>query len=152
MLTLLSLFACAPKEPVEDPADHACEHVGASEATLPSGDTTGNAVVLPMDGEPYTAELRDSVPGYLSIQIEKATEAVLFAGTADVVLALFHGTEAIPLPEPAPVEACDADIPEHFDLDFEIGTWYLQVGPAAVDEVWLSLAEAEGHAHDEGEE
>jgi hypothetical protein len=152
MLLFLSLFACTSSKDVEDPSAHACEHIAESEATLPGGNTTENAVVIPVDGEPYTVTLQDAIPSYLSVHIEAATEAVLFAGTADVVSALYNGDEAVPLPAPAPNAECPEDIPEHFDLDFDtVGTWYLQLGPAAVTEVWLSLAPAEGHAH-EGEE
>ncbi|MES2638135.1 MAG: hypothetical protein V4850_01585 [Myxococcota bacterium] len=153
MLLFLSLFACAGSKEVEDPSAHACEHIAESEATLPGGNSTGNAVVIPMDGEPYTVTLQDSIPSYLSVQIDADTPALLFAGTADVVSGLYNGDEAVTLPEPAPNADCPEDIPEHFDLEFDtVGTWYIQLGPAAVTEVWLSLAPAEGHAHDEGEE
>lgn len=152
MIFFLSLFACTASDEVEDPSAQACEHIDASDATLPAGATTGNAVVIPMDGAPYTVTLQDSVPSYLSVQIEADTPAMLFAGTADVVSALYDGEEAVPLPAPAPNAECPEDIPEHFDLDFDMpGTWYIQLGPAAVTEVWLSLAPAGGHVR-EGDE
>lgn len=151
-----SLLACttAPDSAdtaVEDPAEHACEHAGTQSGTLTAGaamDTT--APVLPLDGEPYEVTLVAGAPGYLAVEIPGDTAALLFAGTADVVTGWYNGTEDAGLPEGAPNELCADDIPEHFDLDFHTaGTWYIEVGPAAVADVWLMLASAEGHAHEE---
>ncbi|MDP2306486.1 MAG: hypothetical protein Q8P18_10710 [Pseudomonadota bacterium] len=144
---LSSLIACGagPTDTTAaDAALHACEHAGESEGTLPESETTGNAVVLPMDGEPYTAILADSVASYLAVQIEAPTLAILFVGTADVAFDLFNGEESVGLPPAAPVESCPEDIPEHFEIDFDtIGTWYIQLGPTTVSDAVVSLAAAE---------
>jgi hypothetical protein len=55
------------------------------------------------------------------------------------------------LPEGTPNEFCEDDIPEHFDLELEeSGDYHLQLGPSALEEVWVVFIGAEGHAH-EGE-
>lgn len=150
MLFSLILACTASKEETEDPAEHACEHVGTSEETLTAGAAPGEGDVLAIDGEPRMVTLVDGAAGYVSVVVEGDTAALLFAGTADIVNGLYNeGTEET-LPEGAPNEFCATDIPEHFDLDFHTaGTWSIEVGPAAVSEVWLLLISAEGHAHEE---
>ncbi|MBK7757569.1 MAG: hypothetical protein IPI35_14425 [Deltaproteobacteria bacterium] len=73
----------------------------------------------------------------------------MFADTADVVTGLWDDSDADILPEGGPNELCPEDIPEHFDLDLSAGTYLLELGPAAVPEVWLMLTPSEGHGHDE---
>ena len=153
-MLIFTLFACTTATDTaetEDPAAHACEHAATSEGSITAGaamDTTAGA--LPIDAEPYTAVLTAGAPGYLAIEVTGDTPALLFLGVADVAANLYSGAEEVGLPEGAPNEACATDIPEHFDLDLHTaGTWYLELGPAAIDQVWISLASAEGHAHEE---
>ena len=150
MLTLLvsTLFGCASEEAVEDPEAHACEHVTEAGTAVTAAADTASAPGISVGEEPYTVALVDGAAGYVSIEISEDTPALLFLGTAGVASNLWHGDEEEGLPEGAPSEACADDIPEHFDLDFhEAGTYYLELGPAAVTDVWLLLTSAEGHAH-----
>lgn len=143
ILHLTFLSACVGRAvdlTAAEASAQACERVGESAGTLPRAETTTNAVVLPVDGEPYTALLADAVPSYLAVQIDTPTAAILFAGAANVVSAIYDGEESVGLPSPSPDESCPEDIPEAFDLDFDAaGTWYIQLGPATVTEVWLAL-------------
>ncbi len=153
MFLFASLFAYTGAAPeAEDPAAHACENVDTQEGTLVTGASTAEAPELPMDGAPYTATPIDGAPGHLAISVTEDTAALLFLVLADVAGSLWNGDEEVGLPEPAPNELCADDIPEHFDLDVHTaGTWTLSRGPAAVADVWISLAPAEGHGHTEGE-
>jgi hypothetical protein len=147
---LLLLNACTSEKEGEDPEVHACEHVSEGGTAITAGADTASAPGIAVGDEPYTVTLVDSAPGYLSIEISEDTPALLFMGTADVAATLWHGEEEEGLPDPAPNDLCPDDIPEHFDLDFhEAGTFYLELGPAAVSDVWLYLSSAEGHAHEE---
>ena len=147
---LFALTACTPADEVEDPEAHACEHVTEGGTAITAGADTASAPGISVGDEPYVVTLVDSAAGYLSIEIAEDTAALLFLGTANVAATLWHGEEDEGLPEPAPNERCAEDIPEHFDLDFhEAGTYYLELGPAAVPDVWLYLSIADGHAHEE---
>lgn len=148
ILPLLVLAACSG-DAAEDPSVHACEMVGDPGTAVTAAATLEDATPdLAVDGAPYTVTLVDGAPGYVGIEVTGDTPALLFMGLADVVAEL-HGPDgaAVGLPDPAPVDAC-AEIPEHYDLDLhEAGTWVLELGPAAVADVWLLLHEADGHAH-----
>ncbi len=151
---LLALVACADKgdsgAAAEDPMEHACEHAAELGAAVTAGADRASAPVFSISEEPSTVTLVSGATGYLKVEVTGDTAALLFAGTADVVTGLSEGETPAILPTGAPNERCADDIPEHFDLDFhEAGSWYIEVGPAAVDSVWLLLTSAEGHAHDE---
>ncbi len=146
VLTSLLLACAAEEESIEE---HACEHATEAGGALTAGATREDAPELPLDGEPYTVTLVDGASGFLAVPVTGDTAALLFAGTADVVTGFYEGDTAVTLPEAAPIEDCADDIPAHYDLDFhEAGTWYLEVGPAAVSEVWLLLGEG-AHGHEE---
>lgn len=145
---LISLLACSGGK-TEDPEEHACEAIGEAGTTITAAAAMDDTAPSITPGEdPYTVTLVDSAAGYVAIEVAEDTPALLFMGTADVAADLYmpDGT-AMGLPDAAPVEAC-AEVPEHFDLDLhDAGTWYLELGPAAVAEVWL-LLHAGGHEHD----
>lgn len=147
-LVIASLCACngEEKEGEEGPEDHACEHRGEVGATLVSTADPASAPSLAI-GEPATVTLVSGETGRVLVEVAEDTPALLFAGTADVVTALVHDGTDVDLPTGAPNEVCPDDIPEHFDLDLAPGSWQIGVGPAGVDEVWLMLSSAEGHAH-----
>jgi len=151
-MILYALLACTPKEEVEDPEAHACEHVAEAGTAVTAGADPASAGAISVGEEPYTVTLVDGAAGYVSIAIDGDTPALLFMGVADVAATLWHETEEEGLPAPAPNDLCPTDIPEHYDLDFhEAGTYYLELGPAAVSDVWVMLTSAEGHAHSEEE-
>ena len=146
-LTLAALTACG-KETAEDPAQHACEHVTEADATLPAAADGESAPALGEDVATVVT-LTDGAAGYVSITVEADEALLLFADTADVVTGLWDPSDADILPEGGPNELCAEDLPEHFDLDLTAGTYLLELGPAAVSEVWLMLTPAEGHGHDQ---
>lgn len=144
----LSALACTGEEG-EDPALHACEHVAeAGTALTADGDPT-LAPTLALADEPYTVALLDGEVSHVLLEPTEAVTALLFANPADVVSGLTDPSGAEVLPVPSPNPDCPEDIPEHFDLELEPGTWTLALGPAAVQSVWLMLIEAGEHAHDE---
>jgi hypothetical protein len=152
LLLALSLVACGSEDDSEpshgeDPGEHACEHVSESGTAITAGDSTATAPALGIQDEPYTVTLTPQTAGYVKIQ--GPLVALLFTDTADVVNALTYEAETTDLlPQAAPNERCASEIPEHFDLDLDdSGSYYLTLGPAAVDHVWLTLTEADGHAH-----
>jgi hypothetical protein len=145
-LTLTALTACG-KETTEDPAEHACENVGVTDATLTAAADGASAPALDEDVATVVT-LTDGAAGYVSITVEADEALLLFADTADVVTGLWDPSDADILPEGGPNELCAEDLPEHFDLDLTAGTYLLELGPAAVSEVWLMLTPAEGHGHD----
>ena len=146
-LTLAALTACG-KETAEDPAQHACDNAGVVGATAAAVAEGESPAVLGED-QPTLYALTDGVPGYVMLIIEADEALLLFADTADVVTGLWDDSDADILPEGGPNELCPEDIPEHFDLDLSAGTYLLELGPAAVPEVWLMLTPSEGHGHDE---
>jgi hypothetical protein len=129
----------------EDPAEHACAHGSESGSSVTASETPENAPVLELADEPYTVTLVPGAVGY--VKLAAPAVALLFAGTADVVSELsFEGSDI--LPEGSPNEFCEAEIPEHFDLDLdEPGEYALRLGPSGVDSVCLMYLSAEGHAH-----
>jgi hypothetical protein len=146
-LALAALTAC-DKEIGEDPAEHACEHVNQTDASITATAEGESAPALGED-EATRVTLTDGAAGYVSITVEADEALLLFADTADVVTGLWDTSDADILPEGGPNELCPEDIPEHFDLDLSAGTYLLELGPAAVSEVWLMLTPSEGHGHDE---
>lgn len=150
MLALLALLACTGKEYVPDPARYACDHTGKLGTNLHLGQAVGDAPVIPMNGEPHTALFDvQQVVYYLAIQVEQDMEAVLFAGTPDVISGLLFKDQPVDLPPPSPSDVCPDEIPEHYDLELTMGTWYLKLGATAEESIWLTLADAEGHEHEE---
>ncbi|MCK6524949.1 hypothetical protein L6R49_26395 [Myxococcota bacterium] len=147
LAALAALTACG-KESAEDPAEHACENVGAADATLTATADTATAPALAEDVATVVT-LAEGGVGYVSITLEAEEALLLWTGTADVVTGLWDTSGADILPEGGPNELCAEDIPEHFDLDLGAGTYVLELGPSAVTEVWLMLTPAEGHGHDE---
>jgi hypothetical protein len=128
----------------EDPAEHACEHASEEGSSVVASETPEDAPLLELGDEPYTVTLTPGAEGY--VKLAAPAEALLFAGTSDVVSELtFEGSDI--LPEGSPNEFCEAEIPEHFDLDLdEPGDYVLRLGPSGVDSVWLMYVSAEGHA------
>jgi hypothetical protein len=147
-LVPLTVFTACGKETAEDPAAHACEHVTETDATLTAAADGESAPALGEDVATVVT-LTDGAAGYVSITVEAEEALLLFADTADVITGLWDEADADILPEGGPNELCAEDLPEHFDLDLGAGTYLLELGPAAVSEVWLMLTPAEGHGHDE---
>jgi hypothetical protein len=144
-LTALGCASDPEEQPAEDPAAHACEQVGQVGTAVTAAQSTDRAPALVISDHPYAVALPNLAAGY--VRIDGPLEALLFVQTPDVVTGLFRGTTATDeLPAPTPNEDCPDEIPEHFDLDFaETRAWYVQLGPAAVNEVWVMLTEAGGH-------
>lgn len=150
MTVLLMLFACtAAKE--EDPLEHACEHFAEGPGTAVSaGATPEEAPGLTIGEEAYTVSLVAGAAGYVGINVTGDTAAILFLNTADVANNLWKGTEEVGLPEAAPDDFCPDDLPEHYDLDLHTaGSWYIELGPAAVADLWLMVAPAGDHVDEE---
>lgn len=150
-LALLTLAACnSGKEEEEDPLAHACEVITDAGTAITAGADIASAPGIQIGDVPYTVTLVDGAAGYVSVNVSEDTPAILFMGTADVAQALYQdGTDA-GLPEGAPDDLCAEDVPEHFDLDLHTaGTWTIELGPAAITEVWLLLHEAGDHVHEE---
>lgn len=150
----LLFLACGDKDAddtgaVEDPGEHACENVGTGESVT--------AAAKPADapelhiGEGFTVSLTSGEVGYVAIHADETAELLLFSSVADVVTGLWQGDTELTLPTGSPNEFCATDIPEHFDLDLEAGEYVLQLGPAAVDSVWLMVSSSEGHGHEHEE-
>jgi len=151
---LAPVLACGDNDPKpdaehEDPAEHACEHTGESGDAVSAGaERDASAPEIELGDDPYTVALRDGEPGYVRIEVDEDTPVLLFASAANVVTSLYHEDEEEEIDGAGANEFCDDDIPEHFDLDLhEPGTYYLQLGPSALDEVWILVTEAEGHSH-----
>jgi hypothetical protein len=133
----------------EDPAEHACV-LGSDEGeSITAGEQRGaSAPEIELGHAPFTVALSEDAPSYLRIEASEDTPAVLFVSAADVVTGLYHEDDEEALDSAGPNPFCDDDIPEHFDLDLhEAGTYYLELAPSALSEVWIMLVEAEGHAH-----
>lgn len=149
-LALLTLAACNSGKEEEDPLAHACEVITDAGTAITAGADIASAPGIQIGDVPYTVTLVDGAAGYVSVNVSEDTPAILFMGTADVAQALYQdGTDA-GLPEGAPDDLCAEDVPEHFDLDLHTaGTWTIELGPAAITEVWLLLHEAGDHVHEE---
>lgn len=147
ILLLTLLFACGGEE-AEDPADHACEHVTEAGEAITASETMDDVPELEESEEPYTITLVDGAAGYVGIHAHGDEGLLLFTDTADVIMALYDadGVDA-GLPTPSAVEACAEDLPEHYHLGLTEGEWTLELGPAAVDSVWLMLLASGDHEH-----
>lgn len=148
-MLILALLACNGEKEEEDPEVHACEMVGEPGVSVTAGarmDSSAGTVEVGED--PFTVTLVAGAAGFVGIPVSGDTPALLFMGTADVAVELYDADgAAMGLGDPAPVEAC-TEIPEHYDLDLHsAGTWYLELGPAAVTEVWL-LIHPGSHEHE----
>ncbi len=155
------LFACSGDTTTdsghgeEDPAEHACElFEEGSTTTVVAGDIAeGGEIVDPSEDALSITLIDDGTGvygGYVILDVHEAElDALLFAGTADVVSGLWLDGADVGLPTPAPNEFCGDDIVEHWELELTEGEYALELGPAAVDSLWLMFMEAEGHAHDE---
>lgn len=141
---------CGTEEEAEDPAAHACEQVAeaASELTASmSPDET--APELGMDGEPVRIALPPASAGYVRVVTDAPEElGILFFDRTEVLGAILHEGGSLPLTSAGANGFCPDEIPEHFDVDFEeAGTYFLELGPTATDEVWMILSDAGGHGH-----
>lgn len=133
----------------EDPGQHACESFGDEGSRVSAADDSSDAPEMQPRETPYTIELVDGAAGYVTLRGE--LQALLFAGEQDVVTGLFHEDDLDTdlLGEGTPNAFCELDIPEHFDLELEeAGNYRLQLGPAAIGELWVVYIDAEGHAHE----
>jgi hypothetical protein len=135
----------------DDPAVLACaERDEAGESLTASSAPDESAPALEIDGEPRTVALPDGEAGYVRVEIGEDTFALLLLEAENVVTGLYHGDEEEELISAGPVDPCADDIPEHFDVDFhEAGTYYVRLGPSALPEVWLVLADGAGHGDDD---
>jgi hypothetical protein len=126
-------LACNPEEEEEDPAEQACEHAaeaGTAVTAAATREEDASAALEPGE-DPVTVTLVEGAEGWLSITSEEDQAGILFAATADVVTALYlDDSENDVLAEAAANASCADDIPEHWDLDRESGTWHLKLGPA----------------------
>jgi hypothetical protein len=133
----------------EDPGEHACEVVGDTGIRVAAAAVPDEGEELEPAETPYTIELIDGAPGYVTLH--GGEDALLFVEARNVVTGLFHEDDLDTdlLEVGTPNEFCEADIPEHFDLELEeSGHYHLQLGPAAIDEVWVLYIGTEGHAHE----
>ena len=145
-LLAVPLFGCNVMEPELLP-EHACEHVEVAGTTVTAADSLdgdATAVIHPSH-EPWTVDLPVGAPGFVRMEIEEDTSAVLFLGTADVVRSLTYCDCPIPLHEPEPNGHCAEEIPEHYHLDLWPGIWHLEL--LGTDSTWLMLASVD-HAHE----
>lgn len=155
LLLGLTLFACGghdddhEEHEGEDPGEHACEafEEGGAMALDGSADRAG-APRLVQGEDAYAVSLDEDAPRH--VRLRGPTEGLLFAGTENIVSALYHEDETEDLlPGSEPNEFCGSDIPEHFDLDLADGDYYIELSPSAASEVWLLFTSAEGHGHEE---
>lgn len=152
ILSALTAVGCGDEAEHEDPAEHACEHVGEAGTAVTAAADRMSAPAITISEEPYTVTLPAGVAGFVKVTVTEDTPVLLFAKTAAVVTGLFRGETALTLPAGAPNEFCATEIPEHFDLDLDTpGDYFIQVGPSATTSVWLNLVEAEGHGHEHDE-
>jgi hypothetical protein len=155
LFALMPLLACADDDPTpdaehEDPAEHACERTAEAGRKLMAGTARDDSAPrIELGDEPVTVELASSdEPSYVRVEVDEDTPALLFTSAENVLTGLFHEDDEEEIDAAGANEFCEDDIPEHFDLDLhEPGTYYLQLGPSALDEVWILLTAAEGHAH-----
>jgi hypothetical protein len=150
--TAVLLGACGDPESEqlaeEDPAEHACEHVGQAGTPIQGADTrSADAPEIAQAETPYEVALSRSAPVY--VRLVGPADGLLFSNPSQIVNGLyFESSTATELPEGAPNEFCPSDVPEHFDLALEqAGNYYLELAPSAVASVWLLHTSAEGHGH-----
>ena len=149
-LTLFPLLNGSDDDPeLEDPAEHACEHVDIDGERVTAGETRDDTAAEIHVGEPYTVTLPDGAVGWIRLVVTDPGGRLAFTRDANVLTGLFHGDEEETLTSAGANMHCADDLAEHFDLHLhEAGTFYLRLGPTASNEAWLLLTEAEGHTHD----
>ncbi len=147
LCSIFALTAC-PSTEEEDPGEHACEEVGAGEAVTAGEVADDTAPEIHM-GEGHLITLVDGAPSYVRVVADEQADALLFVDTADVVTGLWHDGAEEDLPAASPNAFCETDIPEHFDLHVDEGTLHIELGDVAVDQVWLMVASADGHGHED---
>lgn len=154
---LLALTACkdagtGDTHAEEDPGEHACESVSDAGTAVTAAADLASAPEIEPSETPYTVTLADNgdgtYGGFVAVHVDEDGDALLFAATADVVTGLYEDGTASSLPEGGANSFCEADIPEHWDLELTAGEWQLEFGPSATDTVWIMLL-AEAHDHDE---
>ncbi len=133
----------------EDPAEHACEQVALAGAEVAATAAADGAPVLDPSEEPFDVTLVDEgggvYSGFVTLEADEELDALLFAAPADVVATLWQDGVEVGLPTPGPNEFCPDDIPEHWPLELEPGTYDLALGPSAEPSLWLMFLSAEGH-------
>jgi hypothetical protein len=148
------LICCNPadEEEEEGPGQHACEHIDEAGEALTAGATIDAAVPIELSDEPYDVTLVEdgagTYVGFVELDVDEAMGALLFVDTADLVTGLYLAEAEEPLPESSPNDSCADDIPEHWHLDLTSGDWQIELGPSAIDSLWLMLMSAEGHEHE----
>ncbi|MCS6798808.1 MAG: hypothetical protein NZ898_09795 [Myxococcota bacterium] len=151
LVPAVALFGCGGHDDHdhEDPAAHACEHRADPGMSVTAAMTRGPDAPLVEIGEAtYTVMLDGSGPRYVRLETSAPRDVLLFVSVADVVRRLYRGDEARSLISGGPNQHCASQIAEHFDVELDAaGTWYLELGPAAVPSVWLMVTDAAGHAH-----
>jgi hypothetical protein len=135
----------------EDPAEHACEHVGmAGTAITASAMRDASAPMIAFTGDPYTVTLPTGATGFVRVvTTEPETAGIMLFDAADVLAGIqTQGGMALTITSAGADEFCPTDIPEHFDIDFEtVDTFFVELGPTASNRTWLILASGEGHVH-----
>lgn len=142
--------ACGTEEEAEDPAVHACEQVAEAAAELTaSASPDDTAPELAFDGEPVRVALPAGMAGYVRVVTDAPEElGILFFDRTEVLNGIVHEGASLPATSAGANAFCPDEIPEHFDVDFEEpGTYFLELGPTATDEVWMILSDAGGHGH-----
>ncbi len=155
ILPLVLLGGCPPEEHThththtEDPDALACELVEEDGTAVTAAATLEDAgdATISIAGHPWTVALQASGSSFVQLEPGDLEDAILFVDVANVVEELWHDGDAEGLPGTAPNSDCPEDIPEHYDLHFHAGTYVLELGPAAVDSLWVVFLDAEGHAH-----
>jgi len=132
-----------------DPAEAACVEVDEAGHPITASSTRDDAAPeIEIGAEPYAVRVSPDDPTFVRVEVAEDTAALLLVDTTDAVAALYHGPDEEPLESAGADEFCPEEIPEHFDLDLhQPGTYFIELGPSAVPEVWLLLSGAEGHAH-----
>jgi hypothetical protein len=133
-----------------DPAAAACEEIDEPGSAITAGAAADDtAPIVEIGAEPYRVTLPASGSGFARVvTTEPETTAIAFFRASGVLTRILEsdGATEVPLASAGANEACEADIPEHFDLDFEEpGTYYLELTSASAP--WFFLSSAEGHAH-----
>ncbi len=108
----------------------------------------GDAPPLEFSEDPYSVQIVEGEARFVRIEFEDHGDWLLFSDPADVITAMLVDGDEVDLPDGAPAESCPEDVPEHYELHAEPGTVHLQLGPSAVDSVWLMVTDGDGHGHE----
>lgn len=150
--SVLTLAACGGDDHDDaDPAMLACDEVGETPANVTAASARdASAPQISFTGEPVQVALPAGASGFVRVVTDEPEElGILLFDQTDALAAIWHDDVSM-----APVSAgedpfCPDEIPEHFDVDFEeAGTYYLELGPASTDSVWMILSGAAGHGHE----